>query len=318
MKLFNKIIILSLFTTLFTGCLKDDSAIINPANTQNVIEFANTANLTSPTTSKYPLLSVNIIMQNTGTYNAVVSYSGANNAPEDITVEVVGADPAILTAYNTQNKTTYLPLPAANYSFPQTKVVIPRGQRQVNFPITLLNTDSLFGKNYVLGLSIKSASSGIISGNFNNILYLMTGINKNDGIYLLKYKFGANDRNYDVTPVTWYYSDVTLVTASKNTVTLRNLNAGTSVTTGTHAAQSLGIPTSIAGFVPLLTFDLASNAITLVSNNSGGAKTTNLDPSVTTSRFDPVSKSVFLSMILKEAGKADMVINDTLIFQTLR
>jgi hypothetical protein len=54
-------------------------------------------------------------MQPTGVYNALVSYSGPNVAPEDITVTVGVADPAILAFYNTQNKTTYTALPTANY-----------------------------------------------------------------------------------------------------------------------------------------------------------------------------------------------------------
>ncbi len=320
MKLFYKILCFSASSFIFTGCLKDDRNLIDPANTNNVIEFANTANLTSPTTSKYPLLSVNIVMQATGSYNAVVSYSGANNAPEDITVEVEVADPSILAAYNTQNKTTLLPIPSNLFSLPQTKVVILKGTRQANLPITFVNSDQLFGRGFVLTLKIKSVSPSnyIISGNYNIMLFSLSGINQLDGIYTLKYIFGANDRSYDVTPVTWFYSDVTLVTASTTTSTMRNLNAGTSVTTGVHAATSLGIPTSIPTFVPLLTYDLTSLRITNISNNSASTRTAVPNPLITDNRLNAASKSVFASFILRETGRPDMIINDTLIYKSPR
>ncbi len=107
MKRIRNIIAISVVAFGFGGCLKDVSRTMDVTQSNNVIEFANTANLTSPTTSKYPLIGINVLMQPSGTYNAVISYSGANDAPEDIKVTVGDADPAVLAAYNTQNKTTY-------------------------------------------------------------------------------------------------------------------------------------------------------------------------------------------------------------------
>jgi hypothetical protein len=306
-------------TVSLAGCLKD-KPFLDPADTQNVIEFANTANLTSPATSKYPLLSVNIVMDPAGTYNAVVSYSGANDAPQDITVEVGVADPAVITAYNTQNGKAYVALPANLYSLPATKVTIPKGKRQVNFPINFTNADQLYNKGYVLALTIKSASSGIISGNFNTMLYLLNGINRYDGVYTLKFRFGANDRGYDINPATWFFSDVQLVTTGSNTVVLRNLNAGSPYP---HAAIANGLPTSIgsgatASLTPQFTFDLANNSISNITNSVAGPKTAVPNPGVTDNRQNPATKDVFASFILKETGKADMIINDTLVYKSPR
>src|SRR5215208_4660039 len=103
MKRYIKIIGACVLAVSLAGCLKDDSTVLDPNDTENVIEFANTANLISPTISKYPLLSINILMDPPGSYNAVVSYSGAHNAPQDITVQVGVADSAIIKAYNLQN-----------------------------------------------------------------------------------------------------------------------------------------------------------------------------------------------------------------------
>ena len=310
-------IIAGILAVSFAGCLKDKPPVLDAAASHNVIEFANTANLTSPTTSKYPLLSVNIVMDAPASYTAVVSYSGAFNAPEDITVEVAVADSAVIKFYNTQNARTYLVLPDSLYTLPQKTVTIAKGTRQVNFPINFTKPDLLYNKNYVLALTIKSASSGIISGNFGTMLYLLSGINRYDGTYTLKYRFGANDRGYDLIPTTWYFADVQLVTASTTTAVLRNLNVGSPYQ---HAAMSSGIPGSIAGYTPLVTFDLSNNKITNIVNNitSGTTKTSVPNPTVTDNRADVASKTVYASFVLKEPGRADMIINDTLIWKSPR
>ncbi|SKA19939.1 DUF1735 domain-containing protein [Sediminibacterium ginsengisoli] len=319
MKLFGKLVAVCAVASGLTGCLKD-SSLMDPSKTHNVIEFANTAGIaTSVVGNIYPLYNINILMQPTGTYNAIVSYSGADNAPEDITVEVAVADQAVIDKYNSQNTKTFTMLPSTMFSIPATKVVIPKGRRQVNLPITLTNTDQLWGKTYVLPLTIKSASMGVISGNFNTIIYALNGINRLDGTYTLKFRFGTNDRGYDVNTTTWYYSDVQLVTASTTTSTMRNLNAGTSVTAAVHAAvTTAGLPSSIAALVPLLTYDLSTNKITNISNNTAGAKTVVPNPAVTDNRVDPATGNVYASFILKESGRTDMIINDTLMYKSPR
>jgi hypothetical protein len=292
---------------------------MDPANTVNVIEFANTANLTSPATSTLPLLSVNIIMDPNTTYKAAVSYSGAHTAPQDITVEVGVGDSSVVKTYNTINNRTganaYVMIPSSLYTIPSTTVVIPKGGRKVDFPIVFPSPELLYGKNYVIPLIIKSASSGIISGNFGTMLYLLTGINRTDGTYTLKFRFGANDRGYDVNANAWYYADVLMVTTGSTTAVLRNPYTGAS---NNHASVTSGLPTFITGFIPQFTIDLASNKITNVTNSSGGTKTAVPNPAVTDNRFDPVTKNLYASFILKEAGKADMIINDTLIYKAPR
>lgn len=317
MKLYNKLAALASIAVCFTSCLKDDSNLLDPNKTENVIEFANTANLTSPTTSKYPLLSVNIIMDPGVTYNAAVSYSGAQNAPEDITVEVGVADASVLTFYKSQVSaaSSYTMIPSNLFSLPTTKVVIPKGSRRVDLPINFPAPDQLYGKNYVLPLVIKSSSYGIISGNFNTMLYLLNGINRYDGVYTLKYRFGANDRGYDLATTTWYYSDVQLFTTGATTVTLRNLNASSPYP---HAAVASGLPTTIGSFTPQFTFDLATNKIINITNSVTGTRTAAPNPAVSDNRFDPATKSVYASFLLKESGRSDMIINDTLIYKTPR
>jgi|GEM_PF-4300498 len=44
MKIYTKIIAVGVLAASLTGCLKDDSLVLDPNKTENVLEFANTAN----------------------------------------------------------------------------------------------------------------------------------------------------------------------------------------------------------------------------------------------------------------------------------
>lgn len=170
MKLLRKILAVCIIATGATGCLKD-SSMMDPSNTHNVVEFMNTEGITSSQLSTYPLYTINkTFAAPSDTYNAVVHYTGADNAPQDITVTVELGTQAVIDKYNKDNTKTFVMIPSTLYSFPAT-VTIPKGQRTVNLPISLPNTAVLKGNKYVLPLTIKSASYGIISGNFATILY---------------------------------------------------------------------------------------------------------------------------------------------------
>jgi hypothetical protein len=330
MKLYQKILAVSVLAMGFGGCLKDDSAVLSAENTINVIEFKNTAPLlTTSVTSKYGALALNVIMQPTGTYNAMVSYSGPNVAPEDITVTIGVADTSVIGTYNRQNKLTgtavYTPLPTANFALPKTTVTIPKGERTAVFPMNFINSDQIYGKGYALALTITGVTGGhTISGSFGSIIYFLSGINKQmDGVYELHFKMtfnGTNDRGFDTYAVPWYYSDIQMVTASTTTSTMRNLNAGTSITSAVHAASAAGLPANIATFIPLLTVDPVTNKITAVANNTttAGTPTAKINPAVTDSRYDPATNNIYVSFIVSQTGKTDIVVNDTLLYKTPR
>jgi hypothetical protein len=336
MKLYRKILAVSAMAIGFSGCLKDDSAVMSATNTVNVIEFKNTAPLlTTSVASQYGALALNVIMQPTGSYNAMVSYSGPNVAPEDITITIAPAPASVITTYNTQNKfattsTSYVnPLPTANYTLPKTTVTIPKGERTVTVPMNFINSDQIFGKQYGLALSITAVTGGhTISGSFGSIIYFLSGINKMDGVYEQHFKFefrapgtttpASNDRGYDLFPVSWYYSDVQMVTASTTGSTMRNLNAGTSITTAVHAATTGGLPSNIPTFIPLVTYDLTTNKVTAVSNNTTSSPRTAVLNTAVDNRYDPATNNIYVSFTVKEAAKNDMLVYDTLFYKTPR
>ncbi|MES2332383.1 MAG: DUF1735 domain-containing protein [Bacteroidota bacterium] len=325
MKLYRTILAAGVLSVAFSGCLKDESTVLNPDNVPSVIEFQNTANIsTGAATNPITLSTIKIQMDpTTQTYNAVVSYSGAKDAPDDITVTVGLSDPAVLALYNSKQATTYTVLPSTNYSFPSTTVTIKKGTRKVNFPIALTGTDQLFGKNYVLPLTIKSVSSGTISGNFQHMLYLITGVCKLDGVYELHYKFdyippAVSDRGYDLFATPWYYSDIQMLTQSTTTSALVNLNAGTTATAGVHAATAAGLPTNIPTTVPLLTFDPVTYKVTSIKNNVTTSTRTLSINSAYDNRMDKTTGNIYVSFKVDETGKSQLLVTDTLLYKTPR
>lgn len=97
------------------------------------------------------------------TYKLSVSYGGTTNYRQgDITVEI-GVDNALVDAYNAQNSTNYLSLPAEAWSLDKTKVFIPDGDR-VSDPASLTVQGTYIDQEhqYLVPVTIKSAQGGHI------------------------------------------------------------------------------------------------------------------------------------------------------------
>lgn len=167
-----------------SSCLDDKVQALDPSLSTNVVEFKNPAGFASPSGSKYALYSQAFDLAPENSYPLTVSYSGAQVAPEDITV-TLGVDPAAITQYNTEQDAHYDLIPASLYTLP-TSVVIPKGQRTANVDLKFKSNNFDFTKAYVLPVQIKSISSGIISGNFSTILISVNAKNKYDGVYSVK------------------------------------------------------------------------------------------------------------------------------------
>lgn len=183
MKRINPIVTFCLLGATLTSCLEDKLSL-DPATSTNVIEFKNPSSFVSPNGSKYALYVRAFDLAPENDYPITVSYSGANVAPEDITV-TLGIDEPALTQYNEEQEAHYDLIPATLYTLPTT-VTIPRGQRTATVALKVKSNSFDFSKSYVLPVQIKTASSGIISGNFGTILLSVSAKNKYDGIYSSK------------------------------------------------------------------------------------------------------------------------------------
>lgn len=224
--------IYALFVVLGLGsCLKDDELIGPEADgaIENIIEFRNIAEPSSPVTSTYPLYIRSLELEPTVELRVPVQVVGVFNPTQDITVNVE-IDNSLITSYNQQNTATYTPLQTANYTVPSYQVTIPKGQKSADFVINLLGSQFDFNASYALGLKISSVSNGTISGNFGSIVVATIPKNPYDGIYSME--AGTVQRySTPTTPTTGDAlngsmagnPDVTLSSIDANTVQIANL-----------------------------------------------------------------------------------------------
>jgi hypothetical protein len=71
----------------------------------------------------------------------------------------------------------------------------------------------------------------------------------------------------------------------------------------------------------LFTFDVATDKLVSVTNTTpddGRGRAFFLNPAITTSRYDPATKTIYAAYMLKQNGRPDMAIYDTLTFKKLR
>lgn len=159
------------------SCVKSiPNPITNSDDTHNIIEFGDTGPIKSPSGSVFALYEpiVGAVKNDTTGFYINVSYSGADNTPEKITVDLV-TDASAVATYNAEQKTIYKLLPEGTYEFPES-LEFPKGYNgAIHLRGIIKNVSSLDkGVTYVLPLKIGSASSGTISANFGTVLYSFT------------------------------------------------------------------------------------------------------------------------------------------------
>ncbi|HEY9262264.1 DUF1735 domain-containing protein [Chitinophaga sp.] len=282
-----------------TSCLKsnDDKMGLDISKSGNIVEFANTGDNVAVAASTYPRFTSDLGVVNVGDtvfFNVNVSYSGSDDAPEDITVSLA-LDPAALTLFNDQNETDYVAPPADLFKLPAT-VIIKKGTRKTQVKVGIVNNASFdFNVNYALPLQISSASKGTISGNFGKAMYSFSARNKYDGIYTMSATAPMVDAA-SATLTGYYPLKMHLITYSGNSVALYDAEGNAAKTYG-HPIWSVTVPSYYGSFSPVFFFDNNGNVIGVTNyygQESGGNKrSAALDPT-------GVNKIVF-----KGDGKVD-------------
>jgi hypothetical protein len=269
--------------SFLTSCLKDDSLVLDPEKGHNVIEFANPVQI-EQTGTPFALYGFSFEAVASFDLPITVSYSGPEaSAPEDITVKVRVGDASAITAYNTATGSTYEKLNAAGTDFTETDVIIKKGTSKGTFNVVVKPNSFDFSKTEVLPLTIVSASSGIISGNFGTILLRVSAKNKYDGLY------EVTGTMVDVTaPLLTHVNTALgadapmqfqLVTVSATKVALYD----DYVTGGYNSPISNGTAFSQYGsFSAIFEFDPATNRVIAVTNRYGqpaaNTRSARLDP----------------------------------------
>lgn len=159
------------------SCVKNvPNPITDAGSTQNIIEFGDTGPIASPSGSVYALYEpiIGTIQNDTTGFYINVSYSGADNAPENITVKLA-VDSSAVAKYNTEQDTHYKILPEGTYEFPASLEFQKGFNGAVHLRGIIKKVSTLSkGVTYVLPMKIASASSGIVSANFGTVLYSFT------------------------------------------------------------------------------------------------------------------------------------------------
>lgn len=267
-----KFIPLLLLVSGLSSCLKEAPQNIDPSKgTSNVIEFANTGDNVGKTTSapRFTTDLGSLKAGETAEINVNVSYSGAENAPEDISVSLV-VDQASLDAFNTINGTDY-ETPAESVFAVPTTAVIKKGERLSQIKLKVTNTEDFdFNVNYAVALKITSTTKGVISSNYGTAVYSFSARNIYDGIYDVTATAPMVDAVNSA--LTGYYPiTMKLITFTGNSIAMYD---GEYFSTGYYHPIKSGTSTSAYGaFSPVFYFDASGN-ITSVGNyygeNAGG------------------------------------------------
>jgi hypothetical protein len=102
-------------------------------------------------------------------------------AKKDVKVTVINS-PAAVGDYNTENGTSYEPLPSGAYSFVDAEYTLTQDARTAPVTIKLRPSDLLNG-NYAIGLSIADVENGDVSETAQRIVIAVSVKNKYDGRY---------------------------------------------------------------------------------------------------------------------------------------
>jgi hypothetical protein len=280
MKKYLKIIPLFAIVLGLSSCLKDDAII--GTTPSNIVEFYTTDPLASSGTSIYPIYVKSFFSRPDQKFNVTLSYSGTDVAPEDITVNIA-VDDAAIGKFNATGGTQYTLLPSNAYTLPGTSFTIKKGERRVVFTINVKPETFDFSLNYALPLTITSATSGTVSGNFGTVLYAIGARNLYDGLYTVTGTFS------DATNAAFtgrYPSDYYLQTQTGTTAALFDFEYSGAFG---HSFNNAGQPTYYGSFSPVFTFDAAGN-ITSVVNYYGQPAANGR-----AAKLDPTGENKFIS-----------------------
>jgi hypothetical protein len=302
-----------------TGCLKDKAFEAQ----QYGIQVAEVKGVAFPQASKEQVVAGSINSQTTPSViqGPYITLEEDAVAATDVTVTVQLND-ALITAANTDLDLALEPIPAGSYTLSSLSVVIPAGQKLSDaLKITVPNSTLLDPTiTYALGFTITAVDKGYtIAGNQKNIVIAFSIKNKYDGVYKLKLRSTGWAAYGIADGVAAEYSgtfDFITVGANSNSTfsSARQDNLLPAFAGNTTAVTGY---TAFGATTPLFVFDNATNALTDVINTTpddGRGRTLEINPAVTDSRYDPTSKVIYASFIMKQNGRPNQIFYDTLTY----
>jgi hypothetical protein len=180
-------ILLSAVALSLSSCLK---------NSNNYIDFSKAGTIVEFPKGGLAYFSADAVTDpgDTITKQFAITVASANVPTTATTITLSVNDPAIITAYDTQNPAVnFLPMPSNAFVSPPTSVNIPAGQRNAILSVTFYKGLLDPSKSYMLPIAIKSAGGLNISGNQGIHYYHFIG-NDFAGAYLQNFqRYNASD-----------------------------------------------------------------------------------------------------------------------------
>lgn len=165
-------------TATLSSCTKEEG-VFKDNGSSGIVELALPARTTS---TVYSIATVSFAALDEVDFPVTINYTGINGTPNDVTVTAEVNNNAV-TEYNTALKTAYTPLPGTLYTVTSNTVTIPKGTKTGIFLIKLKTSQFDFSKSYALGITIRTASSGVVSGNYSTGIYRVVAKNAYEGDY---------------------------------------------------------------------------------------------------------------------------------------
>jgi hypothetical protein len=312
------------WSVVLTGCLKDkdfDNGLIQSVhgNTGKVVSLA--SNVQSQT--NFAALAYNNSDNDTVVDFLPVELSnGDAPAPQDLHVTIVQVDSLVNN------------LDTANYNSGTGifDYVVPTGVTIVNPVVTIkkgsyqgflqikFKPSAYLGQDVALGFRITSIQEQgyTVSGNLKDAVQSIIIKNKYDGFYggVIKTTgwgaYGIADGVSNTVPSS---ANLGLFTVGANSLSFHT-SLGSEATLE-PAFQTSGAATVFGAASPLFTFDLTTNKLIGMANldpDDGRGRNFLMNPAVTDSRYDPATKTMYLSYIMVQNGRPNQFFYDTLTY----
>ncbi|MXV17757.1 DUF1735 domain-containing protein [Hufsiella ginkgonis] len=272
MKLFRYIFLLGCFSTIMTGCVKDD-AYTDYSQIKEIILIPNANWPRVATLSTTSVLSTSAEYTGGYKFDLPVRVSWDKPLDKDVVVTFAPSQKAV-DDYNALFKTKFTLMPVASYTMPSLKVTIPAGQKtttNVNIPVTILPSTLDLTKRHMFAMTITDASGEPIATNLATFIMPFTVKNKYDGNYL------ALNSTTDVT-LQSKLTDPANPTATGEYPRLYHINTlapdkvvlfDPTLNDYLHYYTIGSTGGSYANFAPVFQFDLATDKVIAVTNYYG-------------------------------------------------
>ncbi len=218
-------------------------------------------------------------------------------------------------------------VPASAFTVNSLQVTIPAGQKfSEALSITLNNSNNLNPLlTYGIGFTISAVDGGYtIVENQKNLVVAIPIKNKYDGVYNLRIRTDGWAAYTIADGISGNFGEIEMPTVNATSIAFFDTHRTSDQGLQPAFTGGVGTITGTTGFgatTPLFIFNTTTDQLTDVTNTTpddGRGRVLLLNPAITTSRYDPATRTIYAAYILKQNGRPDLFIYDTLSYLRAR